>query len=122
VTPQGAVTPFFQVSQSESIIDMQKKALLLTQDGRIEPIKPANGKNFTLSELKKLIGCDWGIEVIYLNNSGQENDPIMIGDDEARLVSEPVVNPIATKVYQESWNTRNDIVGNIVLCTSAMFQ
>ena len=101
---------------------MQQKALLLTQDGRIEPIKPANGKNFTLSELKELIGCDWGIEVIYLNNSGTGNDPIMIGDDEARLVSEPVVNPIATKVYQQSWNTRNDIVGNIVLCTSAMFQ
>ncbi len=100
---------------------MQQKALHLTQDGRIEPIKPANGTHFELDELRTLIGCRF-VEVIYLNNSGNDNDPIMIGDEEGRLFGEPIVNPIATKVYQDSWKTSRDIVGNIVLCTSAMFR
>ena len=95
-------------------------ALLLTEEGTIEPIKPANGSNFTLEELRTHIGCRL-VEVIYLNNSGDNDDPIMIGDEEGRLFGEPIVNPIATKVYQDSWKTSRDIVGNIVLCTSQMF-
>jgi len=98
------------------IIDMST-ALLLNKEGTLEPIKPTNGTHFTLAELCKALDCEM-IEVIYLNDA----DNIMIGDEEGRLKDDYVINPIATKIYQESWKTTNDIVGNIILCPSKMLK
>ena len=92
-------------------------ALLLNKEGTLEPIAPSNRTHFTLAELRKALDCEM-IEVIYLNDT----DNIMIGDDWARLIDNYVVNPIATKIYQESWKTTNDIVGNIILCPSKMLK
>jgi hypothetical protein len=93
------------------------KSLLLNKEGTLEPLKPTNGTHFTLDELRKALDCEM-IEVIYLN----ETDNIMIGDEEGRLKDDYVINPIATKIYQESWNTRNDIVGDVILCPSSMLR
>jgi hypothetical protein len=93
------------------------KSLLLNKEGTLEPLKPTNGTHFTLAELRKALDCEF-IEVIYLN----ETDNIMIGDEEGRLKDDYVINPIATKIYQESWNTRNDIVGDVILCPSSMLR
>ena len=94
-------------------------AQLLKTDGTIEEISPKNGTDFTIQELYSLIGCDT-IEVIYLNNDGEDEDLIFIGDEEARLVDEPKLNVAATVMYRESWNVGYpyDIVGNIVVCKS----
>jgi hypothetical protein len=96
-------------------------ATLLHQDGDIQGIQPANGTDFSLSELKDLLGCSY-IEVIYLDNEGDDDDLIMIGDEEARLISDPVENVQATKVYRESWVCQQNIVGNIILCPSSMLK
>jgi hypothetical protein len=93
------------------------KSLLLNKEGTLEPLKPTNGTHFTLAELRKALDCEM-IEVIYLNDT----DNIMIGDEEGRLKDDYVINPIATKIYQESWNTRNDIVGDVILCPSSMLR
>ncbi len=96
-------------------------ATLLHQDGDIQGIQPANGTDFSLSELKDLLGCSY-IEVIYLDNEGDDDDLIMIGDEEGRLISDPVENVQATKVYRESWGCEQNIVGNIILCPSSMLK
>ena len=98
-------------------------ATLLHQDGDIQGIQPANGTDFSLSELKDLLGCSY-IEVIYLNpgNIFDEDYLIMIGDEEGRLISDPVENVQATKIYRESWGCEQNIVGNIVLCPSSMLK
>ena len=96
-------------------------ATLLHQDGDIQGIQPANGTDFSLSELKDLLGCSY-IEVIYLDNEGNDDDLIMIGDEEGRLISDPVENVQATKVYRESWGCQQNIVGNIILCPSSMLK
>jgi hypothetical protein len=96
-------------------------ATLLHQDGDIQGIQPANGTDFSLSELKDLLGCSY-IEVIYLDNEGDDDDLIMIGDEEGRLISDPVENVQATKVYRESWGCQQNIVGNIILCPSSMLK
>ena len=100
---------------------MSATATLLHQDGDIQGVQPANGTDFSLSELKDLLGCSY-IEVIYLDNEGSDDDLIMIGDEEGRLISDPVENVQATKVYRESWGCQQNIVGNIILCPSSMLK
>jgi hypothetical protein len=96
-------------------------ATLLHQDGDFQGIQPVNGTDFSLSELKDLLGCSY-IEVIYLDNEGDDDDLIMIGDEEGRLISDPVENVQATKIYRESWGCEQNIVGNIILCPSSMLK
>jgi superfamily II DNA or RNA helicase len=97
-------------------------ATLFKIDGTEQTVKPQNGENFTLSELREMLGCQW-IEPIYLKSQTTDEDLIMIGDEEARLFDNYVVNTKATEMYQESWNRKDlDIVGNIVLCPSSMLK
>ena len=102
-------------------------ATLLKTDGTSIEITPGNGTDFSLADLRNYIECEY-IEVIYLNNSAyQEGDPeglIMIGDEEARLFDNPLVNIAATQLYRESWEVGfgYTIVGNIILCKSKELQ
>ena len=98
-----------------------EKAKLLSSSGWFEQIQPLNGTDFSLSELKDLLCCSY-IEVIYLNNEGNDDDLIMIGDEEGRLISDPMENAQATKIYRESWGCEQNIVGNIILCPSSMLK
>ncbi len=106
---------FFQLSNSELIIDM---AQLLKTDGTIQEIEPQNGKDFSLGELYKAIGCET-IEVIYLSHETGDDDNILIGDEEARLIDEPEENPEATRLWVKAWGRGyGNLVGNMILCKS----
>ena len=100
---------------------MTATAKLISSSGYIQEVQPLNGTDFSLSELKNLLCCSY-IEVIYLNNKGNDDDLIMIGDEEGRLISDPVENVKATKIYRESWGCEQNIVGNIILCPSSMLK
>lgn len=98
--------------------------VLSRADGTLEIIKPTNGTDFQLGELYRLIGCEM-IEVIYLNNGGEDDDLIMIGDEEARLKDESNFNMMATGLYCTSWRAdpnRYNIVGDVILCPSRMLR
>ena len=94
-------------------------AKLFKADGSMLDISPANRqKGFTLEELRAWLECDM-IEVIYLRSKTKPSDMIFIGDEEARLVDEPIENPRATNIYRSCWGPRvSNIVGNIIMCPS----
>lgn len=103
-------------------------AELLKADGTKQEVTPKDGENFSLEELRELIGCDM-IEVIYLNNDAYHcDDPdsmIFIGDEEGRFANDFKINDEATKIYCDSWNVDSDewfIVGNIIHCPSKMLK
>ena len=100
------------------------EAKLIKTTGEVIEVTPRNGTDFKLNELYELLGCQT-IEVIYLNNPGEDEDDIMIGDEEGRLIDEPWRNVEATKIYQESWAGFmgvSDIVGDVILCKSKMLK
>ena len=72
-------------------------ATLYRADGSREEIEAENGRDFTAAEIYKLLGCDM-LEVI---NTGDPN-MIFIGDEEARLSDEYVINVEATRIYRDS--------------------
>lgn len=83
--------------------------------GGIETVTPANGKEFTLAELQKMVGGY--IEEFYLRNeSGQ---PIMfLNEDGKRLELPPNLN--ATEIASENGLFVGDIVvGDVVITTRA---
>ena len=98
------------------------EAKLLRVDGTSQTITPKNGTDFKLEELRDLLDVRY-IEVIYFSYDNNPDNLIMIGDDEGRLVDNPVVNPEATKLYRKSWRTYDvDIVGDVILCHDDMLK
>jgi|688.fasta_scaffold85641_3 hypothetical protein len=95
-------------------------ATLITTDNQQVKITPKNGCDFTLEELYQHIGCEL-VEIIYLNNPGEPDDLVMIGDEEARL-KDASLNALATDLYQKNWDTQMDIVGNVILCQNKNFK
>lgn len=72
-------------------------ATLYRADGTQENIQPANGTDFKIEEIYAVLNCDM-VEPI---NTG---DPamIMIGDEEARLKNNFLINREATRIFRES--------------------
>ena len=97
-------------------------ATLLKTDGTSTEIEPANGKKFTCKELYKLLNCDT-VEVIDLMYGTGPKDDILIGDEEGRLIDEPIENPLATKLYRERWGVGKEcnIVGDVIFCKNNQF-
>jgi hypothetical protein len=98
-------------------------AKLIKTTGETIEVTPENGTDFKLAQLYALLDCET-IEVIYLKHDTSDDDLIMIGDEEGRLVDDPELNAEATKIYRESWNVGApyDIVGNVILCKSKMLK
>ena len=122
-------------------------ATLYLADGTKQEIVPANGTDFKCAELYKLLGCST-LEVI------DTGDPvmIMIGDENARLNDDCVINLEATRIYREGhgigdpWKHKEavlqqmkemygdsfidvtdngepyTIIGNVVYCTTGMLR
>ena len=83
---------------------------LVKIDGSIANALPANGTNFTLEEMYKLIGCD----CIQIVRTAQEG-VIMVIDDNG-LMNGKAPNIVATKLYPFG----NMIVGDVLVCPTAM--
>lgn len=91
-------------------------ATLLLTDGTKREVRPKNGRDFSLTELYELIGCDC-ITTWSVIEGGEQF--VAIGDDDAHLKAvKPPVNDQATKQYRESGGMPGwEIRGNVVVCT-----
>ena len=84
-------------------------AILFKTDGTQHLVKPSNGRDFSLEELRTLIGCEW-IEVAHLNGP---DGAFFVLDDMGKLTGKPF-NAKATAVFR---HFRMDyIVGDALLC------
>ena len=69
---------------------------------------------FTLDSLYEALDCEM-IEVVNL-----KDDMILICDEEALYKAHPVVNMIATNMYQEAYGTNEvGIIGKCIICQSS---
>ena len=87
-------------------------AKLFKVDGTVEDVKPANGTDFTLEELQKMVGGL--IQVVPVFKS-----KYIVVDEEGRLKGYQH-NVIASLLVDGQIN--GDIVGDMVLCSRAEFK
>jgi len=85
-----------------------KHAMIFFADGRSKPVSPANGSDFKLRELQKVVGGL--IEVVYL-----PNNKIMVANEEGLLMRLPP-NRSATRL------AGHPIVGDVVVMDSDMLR
>lgn len=85
-------------------------AKLYCVDGTIEEVSPKNGTDFSLEELNGFV--EGWIETLYLGN-----DKIMVINEEGKLEGLDY-NPIATRIFRESYGDSDYIVGNALVCSS----
>lgn len=88
---------------------------LITQSSKLKPIKPQNGKCFTLEELQTYVRGY--IEVIYL-----KNDNIMILNEEGKFDTRLQKNEMATQMamIDEAIYPGDCIVGDVIVCPRNM--
>ncbi len=82
------------------------RAELVRADGSVEPIAPANGRDFKLDELRKLVGDGW-IQVVPLTRGR-----VLVCDEEGKLKGLPI-NAEATKRWAEVYGRTDIIVGDV---------
>lgn len=82
-------------------------AYIYKSNGDIIETSPKNKKDFSLKELKKIVGGH--IEVINLG------DDYMVVNEEGKLIGLPI-NLNATIVYQISTKIGEHIVGDVLVC------
>lgn len=87
------------------------KGRILFVDGREEFIEPKNGTDFSLEELRAIVGGY--IEIVYLDDSR-----IMIVNEEGKIYRLPV-NVKATFIVN-GIGKQDLIVGNVLVCRSEM--
>lgn len=92
-------------------------ATLYKTDGTEEEVTAANGRDFSLEELYKLIGCEW-IQVIDISNT-----ELLIFDEEAKPPhNNKPRNEKATARFLEFRRLPGDyIAGDAVLCKRSEF-
>ena len=95
------------------------EAKLITDDGRVIPIKPENEVSFVLEEMYNIIKCDV-VQVIPIAGTGK----ILIIDEEGKLKDKPTVNVLATNLAHEhkAISPWNSIVGNAIFCDDTMIE
>lgn len=88
------------------------KAQILKVDGTQGSIKPNNGTDFSLEEMKEIVG-GW-IEVVYFHDG---TNRIMVLNEEGKLEGLPY-NHQATIIAQQgrAIGLNDEIVGNVLLC------
>lgn len=88
------------------------KAKIYKADGTITEVSPANGTDFQLEELQKIVGG-------YIEIVGLLDNEIMVINEEGKLADLPV-NEKATEFYIEANGFDDYIVGDVLVCDSSM--
>lgn len=114
---------------------MIMKGVLLSASGEITEVFPANGKDFVLNELQRMV--EGPIEVIQLNRLEKDNvfhtkgmidirlssakTYLMVVNEEGKLAGKRF-NPIATMIALATCSIKSDdwIVGDTIICLSEM--
>ena len=84
------------------------KDIIYKANGEVIETSPKNGTDYTLEELKEIVGGY--IEIIYLTEN-----KIMVINDEGKLINLPH-NENATTLYRICLNTNDFIVGDVLVC------
>ena len=82
-------------------------AMIIKTDGQVISVQPKNGKDFTLKELKAIVGGY--IEIIRMN------DKYMVVNEEGKLERLPY-NSTATGFYWANVGRNDYIVGDVLVC------
>ena len=82
-------------------------AMIIKTDGQVISVQPKNGKDFTLQELKVIVGGY--IEIIRMN------DKFMVVNEEGKLDQLPYNAP-ATGLYWDNVGCNDYIVGDVLVC------
>ena len=82
-------------------------AMIIKTDGQVISVQPKNGKNFSLKELKEIVGGF--IEIIRMN------DKYMVVNEEGKLERLPY-NSTATGFYWANVGGNDYIVGDVLVC------
>ena len=82
-------------------------AMIIKTDGQVISVQPKNGKDFTLQELKAIVGGY--IEIIRMN------DKFMVVNEEGKLEQLPC-NALATGLYWANVGGNDYIVGDVLVC------
>ena len=85
----------------------QPRNLIIHVDGAQEEYSAADGKHYTLDELKKAIGGGY-IEIVKTRDGR-----IMVLDEEGKLKGFPI-NRVATALYL--YGAQDPIVGDVLVC------
>lgn len=89
-------------------------ALLIKTSGQVEFVRPGNGTDFSLEEMQSLVGGF--VEILQIKNERRGNDRkyILLAHEESKLVNEPEINPIASKIA--NLFPGDYVAGDVVLC------
>lgn len=87
------------------------KAKLYKADGTILEVVPANGTDFKLDELKKMVGG-------YIEIVSAGNGKIMVIDEEGKLKNKPL-NNACTMIFMQA-GYYDTIVGDALVCDDEM--
>lgn len=82
-------------------------AMIIKTDGQVISVQPKNGKDFSLKELKTIVGGY--IEIIRMN------DKFMVVNEEGKLEQLPY-NALATGLYLANVGGNDYIVGDVLVC------
>jgi len=82
-------------------------AMIIKTDGQVISVQPKNGKDFSLQELKAIVGGY--IEIIRMN------DKFMVVNEEGKLEQLPY-NALATGFYWANVGRYDYIVGDVLVC------
>lgn len=86
------------------------KDIIYKTNGEVIETSPKNGNDYSLEELKEIVGVY--IEIIYLTEN-----KIMVINDECKLINLPH-NENATTLYRICLDTIDFIVGDVLVCNT----
>lgn len=95
---------------------MNKEATIIYPDGREEKVSPANGNDFSLEEVQKIVGG-------YIEVVGLSDGNILVLNEEGKLYG-LAENPKATAIAHEhkALFPHDYMVGNVLMCCSDMLK
>lgn len=99
-----------------------KQGTVYRANGEIEKISPANGTDFSMEELQSIVGGTFDIQQL------PKTKEIMVMNDNGKLEGLPQ-NDLASGVWKKAYpiaeypvNNDEQIVGDVLVCDSAMVQ
>lgn len=97
------------------------KAVKITPDGAREDVVPANGKDWTLEELYKLIGTDVIETIRAVPPEGTRARWILILDEEGLYKDPCIQNPEATRLA-DGLLPGTTLSGTVIYCPARMLR